>query len=107
MTKPLRLSRVNGENWISLMYLSEGRFCNCVRFYVEDPECFVVVEFDRDFAVMSLEEKPRNPKSNYAVTGLYFYSLGVAAKARDVKPSPREELEITTLNDMYLKARAS
>lgn len=68
------------------MYLSEGRFCNCVRFYVEDPERFGVVEFDRDFAVMSLEKKPRNPKSNYAVTGLYFYSLGVAINVRDVKP---------------------
>ena len=50
-------------------------------FYVEDPERFGVVEFDRDFAVMSLEEKPRNPKSNYAVTGLYFYPAGVSAKA--------------------------
>ena len=54
------------------MYLSEGRLCNCVRFYVEDSERFGIVEFDRDFAVMSLEEKPRIPKSNYAVTGLYL-----------------------------------
>lgn len=81
----------------------EGR-ATVFGFYVEDPERFGVVEFDRDFAVMSLEEKPRNPKSNYAVTGLYFYPAGVSAKAKEVKPSPRGELEITTLNDMYLKA---
>ena len=54
---------------------------------MEDPERFGIVEFDRDFAVMSLEEKPRNAKSNYAVTGLYFFPLGVAENARDVKPS--------------------
>ena len=80
----------------------EGR-ATVFGFYVEDPERFGVVEFDRDFAVMSLEEKPKNPKSNYAVTGLYFYPAGVSAKAKEVKPSPRGELEITTLNDMYLK----
>ena len=62
-----------------------------------------MVEFDRDGSVLSLEEKPRNPKSNYAVTGLYFYPAGVAQMAKQVKPSPRGELEITTLNGMYLE----
>lgn len=72
-------------------------------FYVEDPERFGVVEFDDDGKVLSLEEKPDKPMSNYAVTGLYFYPAGVSAMAKIVKPSERGELEITTLNNMYLK----
>lgn len=72
-------------------------------FYVEDPERFGVVDFDDDGNVRSLEEKPEEPKSNYAITGLYFYPAGVSAMAKLVKPSARGELEITTLNQMYLE----
>jgi len=72
-------------------------------YYVKDPERFGVVEFDSYGKVLSVEEKPEHPKSNYAITGLYFYPPGVAQKAEQVQPSPRGELEITTLNDMYLK----
>ena len=72
-------------------------------YYVPDPERFGVVEFDAAGKVLSVEEKPKNPKSNYAITGLYFYPKGVADMAAEVKPSARGELEITTLNEMYLK----
>ena len=72
-------------------------------YYVNDPERFGIVEFDADGKVVSVEEKPKNPKSNYAITGLYFYPKGVSAMAHGVRPSARGELEITTLNDMYLK----
>ena len=72
-------------------------------YYVHDPERFGIVEFDENGKVLSVEEKPKNPKSNYCITGLYFYPKGVSKMAHEVKPSARGELEITTLNDMYLK----
>ena len=71
-------------------------------YYVNDPERYGVAEFDATGKVLSLEEKPTEPKSNYAVTGLYFYSNDVVKKAKDLKPSKRGELEITDLNQLYL-----
>ena len=72
-------------------------------YYVNDPERFGIVEFDAEGRVISVEEKPKNPKSNYCITGLYFYPEGVSGMAHQVQPSARGELEITTLNEMYLK----
>jgi len=74
-------------------------------YYVNDPKAYGVVEFDQDGSVLSIEEKPKHPKSNYAVVGLYFYPNDVVKKAKKVRPSDREELEITSLNEMYLEER--
>ncbi len=74
-------------------------------YYVNDPERYGVVEFDEDDRVISIEEKPKTPKSNYAVTGLYFYDNSVVGKAKSIKPSSRGELEITDLNKLYLEEK--
>jgi glucose-1-phosphate thymidylyltransferase len=74
-------------------------------YHVNDPQRFGIVEFDKKGRVISVEEKPKQPKSNYCITGLYFYPAGVSKMAKQVKPSARGELEITTLNDMYLKKK--
>jgi len=74
-------------------------------YYVKDPERYGVAEFDSEGTVISIEEKPKEPKSNYAVVGLYFYPNDVVQKAKEVKPSDRGELEITTLNQMYLEEK--
>lgn len=81
--------------------LDDGAFV--FGYYVNDPERYGVVEFDETGKVMSIEEKPEKPKSNYAVTGLYFYSNDVVQKAKNLKPSKRGELEITDLNRLYLE----
>jgi glucose-1-phosphate thymidylyltransferase len=75
-------------------------------YYVHDPERYGVVEFDDSQRVLSIEEKPQNPKSNYAVAGLYFYDNDVVSIARELKPSPRGELEITDVNKVYLERGA-
>lgn len=74
-------------------------------YHVEDPERFGNVAFDENNNVISIEEKPKNPKSNYCITGLYFYDNSVIRKAKSIKPSPRGELEITDVNKLYLKER--
>lgn len=78
-------------------------FATIFGYYVNDPERFGIMEIDNEANVISVEEKPKNPKSNYCITGLYFYPKGVSEKAKAIKPSSRGELEITALNDTYLK----
>lgn len=86
----------------SLKRANEG-ICTLFGYYVDDPERFGIVELDENNKAISIEEKPKVPKSNYCVTGLYFYPKGVSTMARMVKPSSRGELEITTLNNLYLE----
>jgi glucose-1-phosphate thymidylyltransferase len=90
-----------GETLLSTSSLKNGA---CVfGYYVTDPERYGVVEFDNNRKAVTIEEKPSKPRSNYAVTGLYFYDNSVVSKAKSLKPSPRGELEITDLNRLYLK----
>lgn len=93
LSKLLWQARGDAENGLSTIF----------GYYVDDPERFGIVEFDENGKVISVEEKPQNPKSNYCITGLYFYDNRSAEMAKQVKPSARGELEITALNDMYLK----
>jgi glucose-1-phosphate thymidylyltransferase len=96
----------DGSNFgIKLEYAEQAQtHCGATVFayQVSDPERYGVVEFDDNHVAMSLEEKPRTPKSNFAVTGLYFYDSNVVKYAKQVEPSPRNELEITDLNKLYL-----
>ena len=89
------------ELLINAMVRSDG--ATVFAYHVHDPERYGVAEFDSTNKVLSLEEKPKNPKSNYAVTGLYFYDKDVVTMAKSLKPSPRGELEITDLNRLYLE----
>jgi glucose-1-phosphate thymidylyltransferase len=94
-----------GQNFTSMLKRTVEREQGATVFAypVRDPERFGVVEFDKDFQAISIEEKPSNPKSRYAVTGLYFYDQSITEKAKAVEPSHRGELEITTINQMYLE----
>ena len=80
-----------------------GKMATIFAYHVSDPERFGVVEFDDKFKAVSIEEKPKQPKSNYASVGLYFYPADVVEKAKQLRPSARGELEITDLNNMYLR----
>lgn len=82
---------------------SKEGYATIFGYYVNDPERFGIMEFDKNWNILSVEEKPKKPKSNYCITGLYFYPNGVAEKAKTIKPSSRGELEITSLNDIYLQ----
>lgn len=93
-SEALERARVNAENGEATIFGTQ----------VKDPQRFGIMELDKTGKhVISVEEKPQHPKSNYAITGLYFYPKGVSKKAKEIKPSARGELEITTLNDMYLQ----
>lgn len=93
------------QNLADAVEMAEKGEATIFGYYVKDPERFGIVEFDENRKVLSVEEKPANPKSNYCITGLYFYPSGVSKMAENVTPSARGELEITTLNDMYLQEK--
>lgn len=93
-----------GERLQTAVHNAENGQATVFGYYVSDPERFGIVEFDDEGHVISVEEKPKQPKSNYAITGLYFYDNRVVKLAKQVKPSARGELEITDLNRMYLEA---
>ncbi len=95
LTKRLKKAVENAEN---------GKGATVFGYYVDDPERFGIVEFDKDGKAISIEEKPEHPKSNYCVTGLYFYDEKVVEYAKSLKPSARGELEITDLNRIYLES---
>ncbi len=93
----------HGFSTIMKNAISKNTGATVFGYTVKDPERFGVVEFDNNYKALSLEEKPKNPKSNYAVTGLYFYDNNVCKYAKELKPSARGELEITDLNKIYLE----
>ena len=95
LKKELNQAVVNAKNNVATIF----------GYQVKDPERFGIMELDEQNNVVSVEEKPLNPKSDYAITGLYFYPSGVSEKAKEIKPSKRGELEITTLNDLYLQEK--
>ena len=95
LSRELRQASINAKNGIATIF----------GYQVKDPQRFGIMELDAQNNVISVEEKPEKPKSEYAITGLYFYPKGVSKKAYEVKPSKRGEVEITTLNDMYLKEK--
>ena len=95
LTQKLKIAAENAENGNATVF----------GYFVNDPERFGIMELDEDENILSVEEKPAHPKSNYCITGLYFYPAGVSEMAKAVKPSARGELEITTLNDMYLQQK--
>lgn len=88
---------------VNAKYDAYQGFATNFGYAVKDPQRFGIMELDKDQNIISVEEKPEHPKSKYAITGLYFYPDDIVSKAKLVKPSPRGELEITTLNDMYLQ----
>jgi len=95
LTKHLKNSVDRAENGVATVF----------GYYVKDPERFGIVELNENGDAISIEEKPKHPKSNYCVTGLYFYPKGVSSLAKTIRPSERGELEITTLNNIYLKQK--
>ena len=88
---------------VNAKYDAYQGFATNFGYAVKDPQRFGIMELDKDQNIISVEEKPEHPKSKYAITGLYFYPDDIVSKAKLVKPSPRGELEITTLNDIYLQ----